>query len=148
MRRRAEVTLHYMYPTHNQGKNSFSQNFNSSSTFVLIQQHRYTCMLAKQHVCNFTFNTQLTIFSDSNSYFVFSYDLFPMCFFAELKPSPPMTPGEQYTSCSTTIAFIKQSYVRSRFISRLGLTVTNDESHLYHLFDTITTLLSPPLLLL
>ena len=63
-----------------------------------------------------------------------------MCFFAEFKPSHPMTPGEQYTSCYTTIyiAYIKQSYIRSRFISRLGLTVTNDESHLYHLIDTIT----------
>jgi len=48
-----------------------------------------------------------------------------------------MTPGEQYTSCYTTTAYIKQSYVRSRFISRLGLTVTNKESHLYHLFNTI-----------
>jgi len=49
-----------------------------------------------------------------------------------------MTTGEQYTIYYSTIAYSKKSYVRSRFISRLGLTVTNDESHLHHLFDTIT----------
>ena len=41
-----------------QGKNSFGQykeNFNSSSTFILIQLHRCTCKWAKQCIMNIMF---------------------------------------------------------------------------------------------
>ena len=53
--------------------------------YILIQQHRCACKLAKQHVCNFTFNTQLTI---SNSYFVFSWFISHVFF---LQRSSPVT---------------------------------------------------------